>query len=44
MVGIVISQDMNWNKIATGKVYDSFSEHGFVIGCRTINAVGYGVS
>ena len=34
---------MGWNKQSTGKVYDSLSGHGFVIGCLTRKVIGYGV-
>jgi len=43
-VGISVIFDMEWQKRATGQLYDSLSGHGFVIGCRTTNVVGYGVT
>ena len=43
-VGISVSYDMGWNKRSTGKIYDSLSGHGFMIGCRTGKVITYGVS
>ena len=43
-VGIAVSYHMGWNKRSTGQVYDSLSGHGFIIGCKTGNVIGYGVS
>ena len=43
-VGIAVSYDMGWNKRSTGRIYDSLSGHGFIIGCRTGKVIGYGVS
>ena len=34
---------MGWQKRATGKIYDSMSGHGFMIGCRTGNIIGFKV-
>ena len=42
-IGIAVSYDMGWNKRSTGKVYDSLSGHGFIIGCLTRKVIGYGV-
>ena len=42
-IGIAISYDMGWNKRSTGRVYDSLSGHGFIIGCLTGKVIGYGV-
>ena len=39
--GLPVSFDMGWNKRATGESYDSFSGHGFMIGCRTGNIVDF---
>ena len=42
-LGIAVSYDMGWQKRATGKIYDSMSGHGFMIGCRTGNIIGFKV-
>ena len=42
-IGIAVSFDMGWQKRSTGRVYDSMSGHGFIIGCRTKNVVGFGL-
>ena len=34
---------MGWQKRSTGKIYDSMSGHGFIIGCRTGNIIGFKV-
>ena len=39
-IGIAISYDMGWQKRSTGKVYDSISGHGYLIGCRTGKILG----
>ena len=43
-IGISVSYDMGWNKRSTGRVYDSLSGHGFIIGCMTGKVIGFGVS
>ena len=40
---IAVSYDMGWQKRSTGKIYDSMSGHGFMIGCRTGNIIGFKV-
>ena len=40
---LTVSYDMGWQKRSTGKVYDSISGHGFMIGCRTGNVIGFRV-
>ena len=42
-VGIIVSFDMGWQKRSTGRVYDSLSGHGFIIGVRTKNVIGFGL-
>ena len=32
-IGITVSYDMGWQKRSTGRIYDSLSRHGFMIGC-----------
>ena len=32
-IGISVSFDMGWQKRSTGRLYDSISGHGFIIGC-----------
>ena len=41
-IGIAVSYDMGWNKCLTGRVYDSFSGHGFIIGCLQKKVIGFG--
>ena len=40
---IVASYYMGWNKISTGRVYDSSSGHAFMIGCHSGNVISFGV-
>jgi hypothetical protein len=42
-IPIAVSYDMGWQKRSGGRVYDSLSGHGFIIGCRTGKVVGMGV-
>ena len=42
-VGFTVSYDMEWNKRSTGKVYDSLSSCGFLIGCRIGNLISMGI-
>ena len=35
--------DMGWQKRATGRVYDSLSSHGYMIGCSTGKVISMGV-
>ena len=42
-IEIVISYDMGWQKHSTGRIYNSLSGHGFMIGCITENLVSVGV-
>ena len=42
-IDIAISYDMGWNKRSTGRVYDSLSLQGFLIGCRTGKMIAMGV-
>ena len=42
-IGIAVSYDMGWQKSSTGRVYDSLSGHGYLIGCRTRNVIAMGV-
>ena len=39
-IGIAVSYDMGWQKRSTGRVYDSISGHGYLIGCRTGKIIG----
>ena len=39
-IGIAISYDLGWQKRSTGRVYDSISGHGYLIGCRTGKIIG----
>jgi len=39
-IGIAVSYDMGWQKRSTGRVYDSISGHGYIIGCRTGKILG----
>ena len=39
-IGIAVSYDMGWQKMSTGRVYDSISGHGYLIGCRTGKILG----
>jgi len=39
-IGITVSYDMGWQKRSTGRVYDSISGHGYLIGCRTGKILG----
>ena len=34
-VKLTVSYDMGWSKRSTGKVYDSLSGHGYLVGART---------
>ena len=40
---LTCSYDMGWQKRAGGRIYDSISGHGFMIGCFTRKVVGWGV-
>ena len=42
-VGIIVSYDMVWQKRSTGRIYDSLSGHGFIIGCSTGKVVALAV-
>ena len=42
-VGIAVFFDMGWQKRSTGRLYDSMSGHGYLIGCRTKNILGFGL-
>ena len=42
-IGISVSYDMGWSKRSTGRVYDSLSGHGFMIGCSTGKVVAVAV-
>ena len=42
-IGISVSFDMGWQKRSTGRLYDSISGHGYLIGCRTNNMIAMGV-
>ena len=40
---LAVSYDMGWNKRAGGRVYNSLSGHGFLIGCRSGKVIEFGV-
>ena len=42
-IPISVSYDMGWNKRGGGRVYDSLSGHGFLIGCKTGQIISFGV-
>ena len=42
-IGITVSYDMGWQKRSTGRIYDSLSGHGFMIGCSTGKVVDVAV-
>ena len=42
-IAIIASYDMGWNQRATGRIYDSLSGHGFLIGCRSGKVIALGV-
>ena len=42
-IGIIVSYDMGWKKCSTGRIYDSISGHGFMIGTSTGKVVDAGV-
>ena len=42
-IGIIVSYDMGWQKRSTGRIYDSISGHGFMIGTMTGKVVAVGV-
>ena len=42
-LGIIVSYDMGWNGRSTGRVYDSLSGHGYLIGCLSGCVISYGV-
>ena len=42
-VKLTVSYDMGWSKRSTGKVYDSLSGHGYLVGTRTGKVVRMGV-
>ena len=35
VIPLTVSYDMGWSKRSTGRVYDSLSGHGFLVGCHT---------
>ena len=43
IIGPAVSYDMGWQKRVTGRVYNSVSGHGFIIGCHTRCVIGMGV-
>ena len=40
---ISVSFDMGWKKRLTGRLYESISGHGYLIGCRTKNIIAMGL-
>ena len=40
---LAVSYDMGWQKRTGGRVYDSLSGHGFLIGFRSDKAIKFGV-
>ena len=42
-IPLAVSYDMGWQKRAGGRVYDSLSGHGFLIGCRSGKVINFGV-
>ena len=40
-IGTSISDNMGWQKRSTGRVFDSISDHGFMIGCHTGKIIRY---
>ena len=42
-IPLAVSYDMGWQKRAGGRVYDSLSGHGFLIGCRSGKVIKFGV-
>ena len=42
-LGIIVSYDMGWQKRSTGRIYDSLSGHGYMIGCLSGKVVSFGV-
>jgi hypothetical protein len=42
-IPISVSYDMGWNKRGGGRVYDSLSGHGFLVGCKTGKIISFGV-
>ena len=42
-VPFAVSYDMVWQKRTGGRVYDSLSNHGYFIGCRTGKVVAMGI-
>ena len=42
-VGIGASYDIGWQGRGTGKVFDSLSGHGYLIGCRTGDVISMGI-
>jgi hypothetical protein len=42
-IKLTASFDMGWQKRATGRVYDSLSGHGYMVGCSTGKVISMGV-
>ena len=42
-IGLTVSYDMGWQKRSAGRIYDSLSGHGFMIGCNTGKVVAVAV-
>ena len=42
-LGLTVSYDMGWQRRSGGRVYDSISGHGFLIGCRSKKVINFGI-